>query len=79
MADVVEKSRAQTLRVDRLITHLTQKVETTADAVERGVMAPAQEISAVVAGVRTGLEFLFSGKRRKRSADQAAHDEELFI
>ena len=62
-----------------MLTSLTQKVETTASAVERGVVAPAQEISAVVAGVRTGLEFLFSGKRRKRSADEVVHDEELFI
>src|SRR5215472_6734282 len=53
LADVLEKSRAQIIRVDQLMTDLTRKVETTANAVERGVMAPAQEISAVVAGVRT--------------------------
>ena len=79
LADVLEKSRAQIIRVDQLITNLAQKVETTANAVERRVMAPAQEVSAVVAGVRTGLEFLFSGKRRKSNVDHVAHDEELFI
>jgi hypothetical protein len=79
VADALEKSRAQIVRVDRLITDLTQKVETTADVVARGVVAPAQEVSAVVAGVRTGLEVLFSGKRRKSNLNQAAPDEELFI
>jgi len=79
LADTLEKSRAQIVRVDRLITDLTQKVETTANAVERGVRAPAEEVSALVAGVRTGLEFLFSGKRRKSNLNQDAPDEELFI
>ncbi len=79
LADVLEKSRAQILRVDQLITDLTRKVETTADAVEHRVMAPVQEVSAVFAGVRSGLEFLFSSKRRKPSVNEVTQDEELFI
>lgn len=79
LADVLEKSRAQIIRVDQLITNLTHKVETTADAVERRVMAPVQEVSAVFAGVRSGLGFLFSGKRRKSNVNHVTHDEELFI
>lgn len=79
LADVLERTRAQIIRADQLFTNLTQKVETTADKVERSVTAPLQEISAVVAGVRTGLDFFFSGKRRKPAANQVTHDEELFI
>src|SRR5262249_28617272 len=76
LADGLEKSRAQIIRLDQLFSNLTRKVETTADVVERRVMAPVQEVSAVVAGVRSALEFLFSGKRRKRNVNEVAHDEE---
>jgi hypothetical protein len=79
LADVLEKSRAQIIRVDQLITNLTRKVETTADAVERRVMTPVQEVSALAAGVRSALEVLFSSKRRKSKVREATHDEELFI
>jgi hypothetical protein len=53
-------------------------VETTADVVQRNVLAPIQEISAVVKGVRSGLEFLFS-RRRAPSVSEATQDEQLFI
>jgi len=79
LGDMLEKSRVQIIRVDQLITSLTQKVETIADTAERRLIAPLQEVSAVFAGVRTGLEFLFSGKRAKPNVDRNVHDEELFI
>jgi hypothetical protein len=79
LAEVLEKSRAQIIRIDQLITSLTHKVETTADAVERQVMVPVAEISALAAGVRSGLRVLFSSKPRQRASGEVAHDEELFI
>jgi len=79
LADVLERSRAQIIRADQLFTNLTQRVEAAADKVERGVTVPLQEVSAVVAGVRTGLDFFFSAKRRKPGGNQVTHDEELFI
>jgi len=79
LGDLLEKSRVQIIRVDQLITSLTHKVETVTDTAERRLIAPLQEVSAVFAGVRTGLEFLFSGKRPKSNVDRNAHDEELFI
>ncbi len=79
LADVLERSRAQIIRVDQLFTSLTEKVETTAEKVERGVAVPLQEVSAVVAGVRAGLDIFFSGRRRKPGVNQVTQDEELFI
>jgi hypothetical protein len=37
-----------------------------------------QEVSAVIAGMRAGLDFLFS-RRRTTSVSEAAQDEQLFI
>jgi ABC-type transporter Mla subunit MlaD len=78
VAELVDKSRLQVIRVDQMVSDLVQKVETTADAVQRGVLAPMQEVSAVIAGMRAGLEFLFS-RRRTTSVSEAAQDEQLFI
>jgi len=78
LAELVEKSRLQIIRVDQMVSNLVAKVETTADAVERGVLAPIQEVSALIKGVRSGLEFLFS-RRRATSVTEATQDEQLFI
>ena len=78
VAELVDKSRAQVIRVDQLVSDLVKKVETTSDAVQRGVLAPMQEVSAVIKGMQAGLEFLFS-RRRTTSVSEAAQDEQLFI
>jgi methyl-accepting chemotaxis protein len=77
-ADLLDKSRTQIHRVDHMVSDLVEKVETTADAVQKGVLVPVAEISAVVKGVRSGLEFLFS-RRRVSNVSEATQDEQLFI
>lgn len=78
VADLVDKSRLQVVRVDQMISGLAEKVESTADTVRREVLAPIQEVSAVIKGVRSGLEFLFS-RRRVSSVTEATQDEQMFI
>jgi hypothetical protein len=77
-AELLDKSRTQIVRIDRMVTDLVERVETTADAVQKGVLGPVSEISAVVKGVRSGLEFLFS-RRRVTNVSEATQDEQLFI
>ncbi len=77
-AELLEKSRSQIVRVDRMVSELVEKVETTADSVQKGVLGPIQEVSAVVKGVRSGLEFLFT-RRRVTNVSEATQDEQLFI
>ena len=77
LAKLVGESRAQVIRMDRMVSDLVQKVETTSDAVQCGVLAPIQEVSAIIKGMQAGLEFLFS-RRRTTSVSEAAQDEQLF-
>jgi hypothetical protein len=77
-AELLDKSRSQIVRVDKMVSELVEKVETTADAVQKGVLGPISEVSAVVKGVRSGLEFLFS-RRRVTNVSEATQDEQLFI
>jgi hypothetical protein len=77
-AELLDKSRTQIVRVDQMVTGLVEKVETTADAVQRGVLSPVTEVSAMFKGVRSGLEFLFK-RRRVTNVSEATQDEQLFI
>jgi ABC-type transporter Mla subunit MlaD len=76
--DLVEKSRLQIIRADQLMSSLAEKVEATTEKVQETVLTPLNEISAVVKGVQSGLEFLFS-RRRPAGAGDATQDEQMFI
>jgi len=78
VADLVDKSRLQIVRVDQMVSDLVARVETTADTVQRNVLVPLNEVSAVIKGVRSGLEFLFS-RRRSPTVTETIQDEQLFI
>lgn len=77
-AELLEKSHSQIVRVDRMVTELVEKVENTVNTVQRGVLAPVHEISAVAKGLRSAMEFLFS-HRRVTNVSEATQDEQLFI
>jgi hypothetical protein len=75
--DATERAQVQLVRLDGLITDTIDKVERTTDTLQRGVVKPVQEISAVITGVKTAVDFL--RKRDRRSVEHATHDEEMFI
>lgn len=78
VSDVVDKSRLQIIRVDQMVSQLMEKVESTAEVVRREILAPIQEVTAVMKGLRSGLEFLFSRRRASR-ASETTQDEQMFI
>lgn len=78
VAELVDKSRLQIIRIDQTVSDLMQKAENTAETFQRKILVPINEVSAVIKGVRSGLEFLFS-KRHVSSVTEATQDEQLFI
>jgi methyl-accepting chemotaxis protein len=76
--ELLDRFRAQALHADELLTTTLEKAQAAVDTVERGVLAPVRELSALLAGVRRGLEF-FLGRRRPRTGERARQEEELFI
>lgn len=77
VADLVDKSRLQIIRVDQMVSEIMRKVETTTDTLQRSVLAPIQEISAVIKGIRSALQFLLG--RRPSTVSEATQDEQMFI
>ena len=76
LADTLERARLEVLRADNLIAGVLEKVERASEAVERGVIVPVREISALYTGIRRGLEF-FLFRRQDRS--RSGQEEQLFI
>jgi hypothetical protein len=76
LADVLDRARVEILRADRLMASSLEKMERASEAVERSVLVPVREVSAVIAGVRRGLEFFLSRRSRRSRSSQ---EEQLFI
>lgn len=76
LADVLDRARVEILRADRLMAASLEKMERASEAVERGVLVPVREVSALIAGVRRGLEFFLS---RRRGRSRSSQEEQLFI
>jgi len=77
-AEVLERFRAEAVRADELLIVMMQKLQRAGDALERGVLAPARELSALLAGVRRGVE-VFLRRQRRPAGERAQHEEQLFI
>jgi methyl-accepting chemotaxis protein len=75
--DITNRTRSQVARADEVVSSVLDKVENTANVVERNIISPVVEISAIFKGVQVGLERLFRG--RASSVREATQDEEMFI
>ncbi len=81
--DVVDRARLQVIRADDMLTRTLDKVETTTERVHRTVVSPVRQVSGIIQGVTTGLEFLFAARGRKnghsREARRPMPQDEMFI
>ena len=75
--NVTERAQFQVVRLDDLLTDTMDRVDETTRAVQHGVLKPLREASAVVAGVRAGLQFF--ANRNRKSVERVHQDEEMFI
>lgn len=78
LADGLERVRALVNRLDQLVSEVLAKIDATTDAIQRGVLGPVREASAVIAGVRRALEVLRS-RRRVAPGERTHQEEQLFI
>jgi type IV secretory pathway VirB2 component (pilin) len=76
--DAVERLRVQVVRADQILTGTLEVIEDTGTQVRRTLQGPVMQVSAVLKGIKVGLDFI-RGQQRPRSHDASAVDEELFI
>lgn len=77
MSDLLDRARLQVIRADELVGRTLDRVEETGDLVHKTVVSPVRQVSGILQGLTTGLEFFFSGRRRSR--DGASVQDEMFI
>jgi len=76
--DLLDRFRLQVIRVDQTITDVLEKVDKTTSAVQRNIIGPVAEASAVLKGVQAGLDFFLSRRHQSRTSD-VPQDEQMFI
>jgi hypothetical protein len=77
--DMVERLRIQVVRADHILTGALEVIEETGSTFRSKVWKPVHQASAVLKGIKAGLEFIRSGRSKPESSDAATQDEELFI
>lgn len=77
-SDAVERLRVQVVRADHILTGTLEVIEDAGSKVRSTVWEPVRQVSAVLRGLKAGLDF-FRGRERRSAPDAATQDEELFI
>lgn len=77
--EAADRLRGQLVRADRILTGTLEAVEDAGHTFKRSVWGPMQKASALVQGIKVGLDLLRSRKSNSKAQDKAEHEEELFI
>jgi len=80
--DAIDRARLQIIRADELLSRTLDRVEQTSEIVHKTVISPVKQLSGLLQGITTGLEFLFSGRNRRngsREERRPVPQDEMFI
>jgi hypothetical protein len=77
--DAADRLRGQLVHADRILTGTLEAVESAGAQVRRGIFVPMQKASALVQGIKVGLDFLRSRRKNAPAAERAEQEDELFI
>jgi methyl-accepting chemotaxis protein len=77
LEETTDAARKQISRLQDTVDNTTRVVEETFDQLHDRVLAPINEISAILTGIKVGLQVLT--RRRSRPVNPSRQDEEMFI
>jgi 5-hydroxyisourate hydrolase-like protein (transthyretin family) len=76
--EAVERLRVQVIRADQILTGTLEVIEDAGSKFRRSVWGPIQQASALLKGLKAGLDTL-RGQNHGPESEAARQDEELFI
>ncbi len=76
LAETASAFRQEILRIQDTIKSTTQKAEQTMDLLQKSLLGPLNEVSAITRAIRVMVDVLF---RRRRTSSGSTQDEEMFI
>jgi hypothetical protein len=77
--DSLERLRVQVIRADQILTGTLEVIEDTGTKVRNTLWGPVHQVSAVLKGIKVGIDVLRGVQARRSEPDGAPQDEELFI
>jgi hypothetical protein len=79
LTDASDRLRGQVVHADRIVTGALETVEEAGTQFRQTMWRPIQKASAVLTGLKVGLDFLKSRGRQQRNDEGVEREEELFI
>jgi methyl-accepting chemotaxis protein len=77
--DTIERLQVQVIRADQILTGAMEVVDEAGSKFRNTLWGPIRQVSAVVKGIKTGLDMLRRQQSGRTESDGASQDEELFI
>ena len=79
--DATDRLRGQLTRADRILTGTLEAVEEAGSQFKHSFWQPVRKASALVQGIKVGIDLLRSrrGNSSRRDEEASEHEEELFI
>lgn len=75
--DASTRARIQIAKVDGVISDAVLRVEATTLIIQQSILTPIRELSALIRGISSGLQYLLGSKKNR--VNEVHQDEELFI
>jgi len=77
--EAADRLRGQLVRADRILTGTLEAVEEAGSQFKHSFWRPVQKASALVQGIKVGLDLLRSRRSSSRRDEPLEQEEELFI
>jgi hypothetical protein len=77
--DATDRLRGQLVRADRILTGTLEAVEEAGSQFKTSFWRPVQKVSALVSGIKVGLDLLRARRGSSRKDEPLEQEEELFI
>ena len=80
LTETLDRTRIQLIHMDQLLTGLLETIEETGSSIRKTVSGPVRQATAIIRGIKIGLDVLRTGRRPAGEASVAdTSDEGLFI
>lgn len=79
MTEAADRLRGQLVHADRILTGTLEAVEDAGAHFRQNFWRPVQKASAVVQGIKVGLDLLRSRRSKSSAKDSVEQEDELFI
>lgn len=78
-SEAVDRLRLQVIRADQILTGTLESIEEAGAQFRKSVWEPVQQVTALLKGIKTGLEFFRGQKHGPAERSRTRDEEELFI